>query len=182
MAKLYSEIDETLAQFIKRQHVFFVATAPLSVEGHINLSPKGLDSFAILNPKTVAYLDLTGSGIETVTHVKENSRIVVLFCAFDGAPKILRLHGRADVLEPGDADFATLLALFPPHRAVRSVIRIQLDRIADSCGYGVPLYSYDGERSQLREWAERKGPAGVRTYQEEHNRVSIDGLPGLRSR
>ena len=180
MGKTYTEIDASLAAFIAKQHVFFVATAPASTDGHINLSPKGLDTFAILDPKTVAYLDLTGSGIETVAHLRENGRIVILFCSFEGAPKILRLHGRGEAVEPGDPRFDALRPKFPALCGLRTVIRVALERIADSCGYGVPLYRFEGHRSQLLEWAERKGPRGIEDYRAEHNRSSIDSLPGLR--
>jgi hypothetical protein len=138
-----------------------------------------LDSSRILDPRTVAYLDLTGSGVETIAHLRDNGRITFLFCAFEGPPKIVRLYGRGTVLRPGDADFAALAALFPPMAGVRSVIRVSLERVADSCGYGVPRYRYAGERDQLAEWAERKGPDGVATYRAKNNRQSIDGLDGL---
>ena len=179
MGKLYDGIDSTLARFIAAQHVFFVATAPLDSAGHINLSPKGLRSFCVIDPKTVAYLDLTGSGIETLSHLRENGRIVILFCAFEGPPKILRLYGRGEAVEPGDPRFEQLRTLFPQLAGVRCVIVVALDRIADSCGYGVPIYSYQGERSQLEQWARRKGPQGLARYRAEHNRASIDEIPGL---
>lgn len=182
MGKLYEEIDERLAAFLTAQKIFFVATAPLSPEGHLNLSPKGTDSFRILDPKTVAYLDLTGSGIETVAHLRENGRVVIAFCAFEGPPKIVRLQGRGEALEPGDPGFAELAARFQAHPSARSIVRIRLDRIADSCGYGVPLYRYEGERPQMEEWAARKGAEGVVRYRAENNAESIDGLPGLRRR
>src|SRR4051794_21674036 len=157
MGKVYDWIDDRLAEFLGRQHVFFVGTAPTDPEGHLNLSPKGLDTFRILDPHTVAYLDLTGSGIETVAHLKENGRIVLMFCAFEGAPRVLRLHGRGEVLAEGDRDFAAQLSLFPRHTSTRAIIRVRLDRISDSCGFGVPLYRYEGERTQLTAWTERKG-------------------------
>jgi len=181
MAKVYDRIDETLARFLAAQHVFFVASAPLDGAGHVNLSPKGLDSFRLLDARTVAYLDLTGSGIETAAHLRENGRIVILFCAFEGTPKILRLQGRGEVVEPGDARFEPLAARFPPLEGIRSVIVVSLERISDSCGYGIPLYRYEGDRTQLLEWARRKGPAGLVQYQAENNRTSIDGIPGLRA-
>ncbi|MGO9061199.1 MAG: pyridoxamine 5'-phosphate oxidase family protein [Candidatus Binataceae bacterium] len=180
MGKVYDGIDNALAGFIAAQHVFFVATAPLDRAGYLNLSPKGLDSFRVIDPKTVAYLDLTGSGIETLSHLRENRRIVILFCAFEGPPKLLRLYGRGDPVEPGDPRFEDLRPLFPNLAGVRSVIVVELDRIADSCGYGVPLYSYEGERTQLLQWAKRKGPNGLAQYRAENNRLSIDGMPGLR--
>jgi hypothetical protein len=182
MAKVYNEIDDALAGFIGSQRMFFVATAPLDPAGHVNLSPKGLQSFRVIDPKTVAYLDLTGSGIETVSHLRENGRIVIMFCAFEGSPRIVRLHGRGKAVEPGDPGFGDLLPLFPELPGARSVVLVSLEKISDSCGYGVPLYRYEGERSQLLEWAQRKGPAGLTQYRAENNRTSIDGLPGLRSR
>ena len=181
MGRVYESIDARLAAFIGGQQVFFVATAPLGGEGHVNLSPKGLESFAILDPLTVAYLDLVGSGVETIAHLRENGRITLMFCAFDGPPKILRLHGRGEVLEPGAAGFDELAARFPVRRATRSIVRVALMRLADSCGYGVPLYHYEGQRTQLEAWADRKGDDGIRRYQLEHNRESLDGLPGLRA-
>ena len=181
MGKVHDAIDAPLAEFIARQRMFFVATAPLAAGGHVNVSPKGLDAFAILDPRTVAYLDLTGSGVETIAHVRENERITLCFCAFDGPPKIVRLYGRGTVIEPGDAAFAALRQRFGPFEAVRSVVRVALTRIADSCGYGVPLYHYEGERTQLAEWADRKGAQGVAEYRRANNRASIDGLPGLRA-
>ncbi len=179
MGKVYDGIDARNAAFIERQHVFFVATAPSGGDGHINLSPKGLDSFRILDPHTVAYLDLTGSGIETIAHLRENGRIVIMFCAFEGPPRILRLHGRGEVIEVGTPGFEALCGLFPRYLSARSIIRVRLDRVSDSCGFGVPLYRYESERMQLPAWAEQKGLEGIRAYQAEVNGSSIDGLPGL---
>lgn len=180
MGKLYDEIDEGLRRFLEKQRMFFVASAPLSGEGHVNLSPKGLDTFAVLGPREVAYLDLTGSGIETLAHLRENGRIVFLFCAFEGPPKIVRLHGRGEAVEPGHPEFEALAAKFPKHVGTRSVVRARLDRISDSCGFGVPLYEYGGQREQLVAWAERKEAGeGVAAYQRQTNAKSIDGLPGV---
>jgi pyridoxamine 5'-phosphate oxidase-like protein len=179
MGKAYSVIEGAIKEFIEAQRVFFVGSAPLDAGGHVNVSPKGLDTLRILGPTKVAYLDLTGSGIETVAHVKENGRIVLMFCAFQGPPKILRLHGRGRVVEPHDTEFASLVSLFPAFDAVRSIIVVELSDISDSCGYGVPLLRHEGEREQLGAWARRKGPEGIRTYQQERNRQSLDGLPGL---
>jgi hypothetical protein len=180
MGKVYEAIDERLAEMIEAQHLFFVATAALSPEGSVNLSPKGLDSFAILDPHTVAYLDLVGSGAETIAHLRENGRITILFCSFEGSPRLLRLYGRGEAFEPGDQAFETLLTRFPNHRGARSIIRVSVTRIADSCGFGVPLYRFEGERTQLTAWAERKGEEALREYQLDNNRVSLDGLPALR--
>lgn len=182
MGSTYQSIDGQLAAFLSAQHVFFVATAPLDGEGHVNLSPKGLDTFRVVDPYTVAYLDLTGSGIETVAHLRENGRIVFCFCAFEGPPRIVRLHGRGEVLEPSAPDFARLRPLFPAFAGVRSVVRVEVRRIADSCGYAVPLMRYEGDRRQLVAWTEKKGPEGVAGYQATRNRRSLDGLPGLKLR
>jgi hypothetical protein len=180
MGKVYNEIGDALDAFIRRQRVFFVATAPLAADGHVNCSPKGLDTFAVLDPHTVAYLDLTGSGVETIAHLRENGRIVLMFSALDGPPKIVRLHGRGRVVAPHDADFAALRARFPAHHeGLRSVIVVDVERVSDSCGYGVPEYAYVGERTQLPAWTQRKGPEGVARYRAEKNAESIDGLPGV---
>jgi len=181
MGKTFDAIDEGLAAFLRRQRVFFVATAPLDADGHLNCSPKGLDTFAVIDAHTVAYLDLTGSGVETIAHLRENGRIVLMFSAFEGPPKIVRLHGRGAVVEPGDEPFAALRAHFPAHHdGVRSVIRVDVERISDSCGYGVPRYDFVAERPQMAAWAARKGPDGLVEYRATKNRVSIDGLPGVR--
>ncbi|HSQ00995.1 MAG TPA: pyridoxamine 5'-phosphate oxidase family protein [Candidatus Dormibacteraeota bacterium] len=179
MGKTYDRIDERMATFLSAQHVFFVGSAPVGADGHVNVSPKGLDSFRVLDPTTVAYLDLTGSGVETIAHLRDNGRITLLFCAFEGPPRIVRLYGRGEVVRPADAAFADLAARFPSLPGRRSVIRVHLQRIADSCGYAVPTYRYVGARDQLELWAERKGADGIAAYQRERNGRSIDGLPGL---
>jgi hypothetical protein len=147
----------------------------------VNLSPKGLDSLAILGPRDVAYVDFVGSGAETIAHARENGRITLMLCAFEGPPRIVRLHGKATAVEPDAAEFEGLLAKFPPRPGVRAVIRIALGRIADSCGYGVPLMRYEGDRKQLDAWVERKGPDALREYQLNNNTRSLDGLPALRA-
>jgi hypothetical protein len=179
MGKLYDEIDDRLGEFIRRQHVFFVGTAPDSPEGHLNVSPKGLDTFRILGPRRVAYLDLTGSGIETVAHLRENGRLTIMFCAFEGRPLILRLYGRGRVAEPGDGDWDELVAAFPDYPGARSVVVMEVRRIADSCGFAVPLYEYRGERSQLVDYARNQGPEGLEQYRARKNARSIDGIAGL---
>lgn len=178
MGKQYPAIDDSVRKFIEAQSVFFVGSAPLDAQGHINLSPKGLDTLRILGPKTVAYLDLTGSGIETVAHLKENGRIVLMFCAFQGPPKIIRLHGLGRVVEPHQPEFVSLQGHFPAQDGARAIIVIEVSRISDSCGYGVPLLKKEGERPQLTAWARSRGPGGLAAYQQENNRQSIDGLPG----
>ncbi len=180
MGKAYEEIDAELEGFIGRQHVFFVGTAPTDPVGHLNVSPKGLDTFRILGSRTVAYLDLTGSGIETVAHLRENGRITLMFCAFEGRPLIVRIYGRGRVIVPGDVDWDSLIARFPDYPGARSVVVVAVERIADSCGYAVPRYEYKGERSQLIDYAVRKGPDGLEQYRAQKNRASIDGLEGLR--
>jgi hypothetical protein len=180
MGKIYDQLDDALRAFIERQHVFFVATAPTGDQGHVNCSPKGLDSLRVIGPRTVAWLDFVGSGAETIAHLRENGRIVVMFCAFDGPPKIVRLHGRGTVVEPAAPEFTPLLARFrPPEIGLRSIIRVDVERISDSCGYGVPQLRFESERTQLPAWAERKGSDGLRQYQVERNAASIDGLPAL---
>ncbi len=179
MGQVFEALDDRLTEFIRRQHVFFVATAPLAADGLVNLSPKGLDTFAVLDGRRVAYLDLTGSGVETIAHLRENGRIVIMFCAFEGKPRILRLHGRGRPVVPGDAGFDELVRCFPHRPGIRSVIDVEVVRIADSCGFGVPLLDYRGERHQLDAWAEAKGPDRLAAYQARKNAVSLDGLPGL---
>jgi len=180
MGDEYAEIDDRIAKWIAEQKVFFVATAPLSRDGLINCSPKGIDSFRVLDRRTVAYLDLTGSGIETIAHLRENRRIVIMMCAFAGPPKILRLHGHGEVLEKGTEEYHSLISDFIEHPGSRSIIRVALDRISDSCGFGVPLYSYQGERDTLINWAEKQGEDGIERYKGKANLKSLDGLDGLR--
>jgi predicted pyridoxine 5'-phosphate oxidase superfamily flavin-nucleotide-binding protein len=179
VGKLRSEIDDAARTFIAAQKIFFVATSPLQAEGHINLSPKGHDTFRILAPKTVAYLDFNGSGVETIAHLKENGRIVLLFCAFQGPPDIFRIYGHGRVVEAHEPEFATLAQHFPVFEYVRSVIVIEVERVVDSCGYGVPLFKYEDERTQLQKWAHKSGAEGLKDYRARKNRNSIDGLPGV---
>ena len=182
MGKIHPEIDEKLAAWLESQHLFFVASAPLADDGHVNVSPKGdLRWFRILGPRKVGYLDFVGSGAETIAHARENGRIVMMFCAFEGPPRIVRLHGRASVALPGDPGFEELVARFdPPEHAVRSVIRVEVERIADSCGYGVPLMRFDGKRSQYDQWVDKQLRDGdLNEYIAEKNAESIDGLPAI---
>ncbi len=179
MGRCFDAIDPDLARFLAVQHVFFVATAPLAADGHVNLSPKGYDTFRVLGPREVAYLDLTGSGVETIAHLRENGRIVLMFCAFEGPPRIVRLWGRGEALEPGHPDFAALQARFPALGGVRAVVRVAVDRIADSCGFGVPRYKYEGPRTTLTDYWAKKGEAEVCAYQRKANQRSLDRLPGL---
>ena len=182
MAKQYDELDDTLRGWIAAQPMFFVATAPLSADGHVNVSPKGMaGTFAVLGPRQVGYLDFFGSGIETVAHLRENARIVVMFCAFSGAPRIVRLHGRGSVVLPDDAAFPALRTRFAKSRdkGVRSIITVDLDRISDSCGFAVPLMEHVADRDVLDRSQERREDGYFEQYAASKNAVSIDGLPGL---
>jgi hypothetical protein len=177
MGKPHESISPELKTFIEAQHVFFVATAPLEASGHVNLSPKGMDTFRVLSPTRVAYLDLTGSGNETAAHLAQNGRVTFMFCAFDGKPMILRLYGRGRVATPGSAAWAELSAHFPALPGARQVVVAEVTRVQTSCGFGVPRMNFSGERDALVRWAEAKGDEGLRQYREQKNRVSIDGLP-----
>ena len=182
MGKIFDEITGKLATWIEAQSLFFVGTAPLAGDGHVNVSPKGdLRWFRIIGSRQVAYLDFVGSGAETIAHLRENGRIVVMFCAFEGPPRIVRLHGTGSVLLPGEDGFDDLLAAFdPPEHALRSLIRIDVDRISDSCGYSVPLMRFDGRRSQYDDWVDSKvRTTGLDAYVAEKNAESIDGLPAI---
>jgi hypothetical protein len=190
MATIFERIDEHQREWIGRRELFFVATAPLAADGRVNCSPKGpMGTFRVLDDHTVAYLDMVGSGAETVAHLRENGRIVVMFCAFEGPPRILRLHGRGEVIAAEDPRFEDLYAradFDAPHdieEARRAVILVEVERIADACGYGVPLMSYEGERVHAEKWAEKKlktgGESGIADYMAEKNTESIDGLPAF---
>ena len=176
MGSVHPSITPPVADWIGRQHMFFVATAPLDASGHVNVSPKGLDTLRVLDDMTVAYLDLTGSGAETVAHIRENQRITLMWCAFDGPPRIVRVHGHGEVVALDDPRVAGLFDDIP---GARAVIVVHADRISDSCGYSVPLYSFEGHRSKLIEWADHRGPDGLVAYRAEKNAVSIDGLPAF---
>lgn len=181
MAKTFEAITPELAEWIGRQYVFFVATAPSGAGGRVNLSPKGpIESLRVVDEHTVAYLDLVGSGAETVAHLRDNGRIAIMLCAFDGPPRILRLHGRGEVLPPGTLDFPDLGEL-PEQR--RTIVRVDVERVATACGFGVPLMDFAGTRENGRRWAEgkltRQGPRAIEDYKAEKNAASIDGLPAL---
>jgi len=179
MGKTYEVLDDKLTSFILAQKMFFVATAPLSRNGHVNVSPKGYDCFKIINPTTVAYLDLGGSGIETLAHLKENGRITIMFCAFEGKANIVRLYGTGTVVNFDEPGFAAALALFPNFSRARSIITINITRIADSCGFGVPFYDFKGERDQLMRSALHRSEEDWKEYRYMRNPKSIDGLEGL---
>lgn len=204
MGRTATSIDARTAAFVESQPVFFVATAPLAADGHVNCSPKGnRGELVVLDEQRAAYVDQTGSGVETIAHLRENGRVVLMVCAFEGPPRIVRLHGRGEVVTPDDPRFGGLVGRFPrfaggpggrdgPDGAdggaggcgprppgVRAVVVVTVDRVSDSCGYGVPLFAFEGHRPQMDDWARRKGPEGLLAYQVERNAVSIDGLPGL---
>ena len=191
MGKLYPELDQRLRKFIARQAVFFVATAPCLTEdgngGHVNVSPKGYrDTFAILGPAAVAYLDLTGSGAETIAHLRQNGQITIMFCSFDREPKILRLYGMGRVVLPGEPQWDELAGHFPPPAgngaacgSQRAIIVVDVHRIADSCGYAVPVMELVAERDVLTRWADGKSAGELAAYRAQKNAVSIDGLPAL---
>jgi hypothetical protein len=179
MATLFETISPELTDWIGKQKIYFVSTAPLMADGHINCSPKGLDSLRVLGPRSVAYLDLTGSGVETIAHLRENGRIVIMFCAFQGPPKIVRLHGRGTVLTPDGAKFHELKPDFPDLPGIRSIIHIDVTRISDSCGFGVPTFDTVEHRQTLIKAHTVKGEAGLVDYRRRKNATSIDGLPGF---
>jgi predicted pyridoxine 5'-phosphate oxidase superfamily flavin-nucleotide-binding protein len=180
MSTVHERIDPRLRAFIERQHVFFVATAPTNPAGHVNVSPKGIGgTFAVIDDSTVAYLDITASGAETIAHLRDNGRITLMFCAFEGPPNVVRLHGHGRFVTVYDDGFADLLTLFDEHRGARAVVIVDVDRVSDSCGYGVPLLTHVGERDLLPEYMERKGEAGQVEYRRRKNTVSIDGLPAF---
>jgi hypothetical protein len=177
MAKVHEKITREIGEFIRRQHMFFVATAPLSKDGHVNLSPKGLDCFRILGPQQVGYMDLVGSGNETAAHVLENGRITFMFCAFEGPPNILRLYGTGRVVLPEADEWPALAQVFPIVPSARQIIVAEIERVQTSCGFGVPEYTYAGERDMHFKWASKKSAVDLAEYQEQHNAHSIDGLP-----
>lgn len=179
MGKTSTALDDKIIAFIKAQKMFFVATAPLAADGHVNVSPKGYDSFVVIDPTTVAYLDLGGSGIETVAHVRENKRITVMFCAFEGKPNILRLYGEGEAVTFDDPGFAELMALFPAFARARAVIKVRLTQVMDSCGWGVPLYEFKGERDQLLRSTNHKPDDEWVAHRYAANAESLDGLAGL---
>ena len=179
MGRSFATLSPALADAVRAAPLFFVATAPLAADGHVNVSPKGGDTLRVLDERTLAYLDLTGSGAETAAHLRENGRITLMVCAFSGPPQIVRVYGRGEVVRPGDDGFEALAGLFPALPGARAVVRIAVERVGSSCGYAVPLMRYEGERSRLTEWAEAKGPEGLVAYRAAKNAVSIDGLPAL---
>jgi hypothetical protein len=177
MAKVHDAITDHLRNFITRQHLFFVGSAPLSGEGHVNLSPKGMDCFRVLSPERVGYADVVGSGNEVSAHMLENGRITFMFCAFEGPPSILRLYGTGHVVLPSHPEWESLSGHFTIYPSTRQIVVAEIARVQTSCGYGVPNYEYIGERDQHFKWASAKGEAGLAAYKAEFNLVSLDGLP-----
>ena len=177
MGSFFSSILDKHQDFIKGQHMFFVSTAPLDEEGHINLSPKGLDSFRVLSPNQVAYMDIVGSGNETSAHILENGRITFMFCAFAGPPNILRLYGKGYAVLPGSEGWEDIALHFNLMPATRQIIVADISKVQTSCGYGIPYYAYKGERDHAEKWAAKKGADGLEQYRQQKNMVSMDGLP-----
>lgn len=175
MGKRFPSIGEKHRAFIEKQHMFFVATA--AKDGRVNVSPKGLDSLRVLDDRTVVWLNGTGSGNETAAHLLENPRMTLMFCAFEGNPLILRLYGQAKVYHPRDEAWNEYIGLFPTLLSARQIFRLTVDLVQTSCGFGVPLYGYEGDREQMHTWAENKGEAGIHAYWEEKNTLSLDGQP-----
>lgn len=175
MAKFYPTLIDPLVRFIGKQHVFFTATAPK--DGRINLSPKGLESFLVLDEKHVGYLDLTGSSAETAAHLRQDGRLTIMFCSFDAEPMILRLYGKGRTVTAADPEWAELSPRFQTIPGERAIILMEIESVQTSCGFGVPLYQFEGQREDLVRWAEKKGEAGLAEYRREKNRVSIDGMP-----
>lgn len=177
MGKLHDAIKPAHKEFIEKQHIFFVSTAPLSADGRVNLSPKGLDCFRVLGDNKVGYMDLISSGNETSAHTRENGRITIMFCSFEGAPNILRLYGKGFAVLPGSSQWDEYAPHFKLYPSTRQLIIAEIDLVQTSCGFGVPLYEYTGERDIHFEWAEKKGADGLLDYIQQNNLQSLDGLP-----
>jgi len=183
MGRAFDVITSRMQEFIAQQHMFFVASSPLDGDGRVNVSPKGYDSFRLLDERQVAYLDLTGSGAETIAHLRENARITFMFCAFDGKPNIVRLYGKGRIVLPGDDRWTDLIDLFSESDAikgaVRSIVLAQIDRTSTSCGYSVPIMDFQQERTRLLDWADNKSDDDLKAYWADKNAKSIDDLPAL---
>jgi hypothetical protein len=175
MSKIYTKITTRLQKFIEAQKIFFVATAPNS--GRINLSPKGMDSFRVIDENRVLWLNVTGSGNETAAHLLENNRITIMFCSYEGAPNILRLYGKGKEIKEGDTSWSELISLFPKTPGTRQIFDITIETAQTSCGMSIPFFDYKGERNELNDWAEERGKEGIKQYWEDKNQTSIDGLP-----
>ena len=179
MGKVFDGIDDALSSWIAAQSMFFVATAPLAADGLVNVSPRGHDTFSVLGRHRVAWVDYTGSGVETIAHLRENGRVCVMFASFDRRPRIVRLHGQGLVADPDEPVFDDVKARHPTHPGTRAVVVVDVERVSDSCGYGVPVMEFTGERDLLRLHAEKLGPRGMDEYRAEKNAKSLDGLQGL---
>jgi hypothetical protein len=175
MGKQFLEIEKATIVFIEKQKIFFVATA--AATGRVNVSPKGMDTFRIIDSKRVVWLNLTGSGNETATHLLETGRITLMFCAFEGKPNIVRLYGKASLIYPRDEAWEALISLFPAIPGARQIIDVAIDLVQTSCGMAVPFMAYQGEREELRHWAEKQGNEKIKEYWERKNKISIDGKP-----
>lgn len=175
MAKFYEQLNDTLKGFISEQKIFFTASAP--IEGRVNLSPKGMDTFRCVDDKTVAYLDLTGSGNETAAHISENGRLTIMFCSFAENPLILRLYGKGEIVRLNSQKWKNLSGHFQSFIGERQIIVLHIESLQTSCGFGVPVFQLKAERTKLVEWAERKSENGINAYWREKNKTSIDGLP-----
>ncbi len=175
MGQRFNSVSEQHRTFIEAQKLFFVGTAAKG--GHVNLSPKGLDSLRVLDEQTVVWLNGTGSGNETAAHLRDNPRMTLMFCAFEGNPLILRLYGDAEVYYPRDPEWEGYLGLFEPLGGSRQVFKLHVELVQTSCGFGVPLFNYEGDRKLMHTWAEKKGNDGIQAYWEEKNMVSLDGQP-----
>jgi len=176
MAKFSDELNPSMLAFISEQKLFFTATAP-STGGRINLSPKGMDTFRILDNKKVAYLDLTGSGNETSAHVKNNGRMTIMFCSFTDKPLILRLYGQGEIITPQHSDWQMHLSYFNLLSGTRQIILLHIESVQSSCGFAIPFFKYEGERDDLLQWSDKKGEDGIRQYWKDKNQKSIDDLP-----
>ena len=179
MGRTHDAIPDHLTTWMEEQPIFFVASAPLSAEGHVNVSPKGGDSFRVIDANTVAYLDLTGSGAETIAHTRENGRLTVMFCSFGDKPNIVRIFGQGEAVLPDHPDFPALAERFPEHAGTRSIIRLRSTEITTTCGYAVPMMELVGHRSTLDDWVDRKTPQELDEYRVQKNSISLDGLPAL---
>jgi Pyridoxamine 5'-phosphate oxidase len=175
MSKFYDGLTETLTEFVQSQPIFFVATAPQT--GHINVSPKGMDTLRCLSSQEVAYLDLTGSGNESSAHIEENGRLTLMLCSFTAEPLILRLYGQGKVIRPRSPEWAQYIAHFEALPGTRQIIALKIEQVQTSCGFAVPLMDYQGDRPKLQDWAQKKGEDGLRQYWQDKNQWSIDGLP-----
>ena len=179
MAKVFDRLEEPHLAFIAAQKMFFVATAPRADEGRVNLSPKGYESLKVLDDDNLMWVDLGGSGVETIAHLRENGRITIMYCAFEGAANILRIYGRGQVIDFDHPAFDEAMSHFPGFDRARAIIKVAIDRVSDSCGWGVPFYAFQGERDQLKRWSENRPVAEWKERRYDANAQSIDGLEGL---